>query len=171
MAIVKMSKFDLYSFDYDREKLLENLQKFNYVHIDEKKVEDENQGVRNLDNTEQIVSTSEKLTKVKWAIDLLEKYSEKHNKIDELKQGKKTFRLDELTKKALDFDFDEHYKELSSLDKQLIELDQNNQTLNQKKSELIPWENLDLDISKIDDFKRVKVVTGTVSDKFIYQLK
>lgn len=37
MAIVKMSKFDLYSFDYDREKLLENLQKFNYVHIDEKK--------------------------------------------------------------------------------------------------------------------------------------
>ena len=171
MAIVKMSKFDLYSFDYDREKLLENLQKFNYVHIDEKKVEDENQGVRNLDNSEQIVSISEKLTKVKWAIDLLEKYSEKHNKIDELKQGKKTFRLDELTKKALDFDFDEHYKELSSLDKQLIELDQNNQTLNQKKSELIPWENLDLDISKIDDFKRVKVVTGTVSDKFIDQLK
>ena len=47
MAIVKMSKFDLYSFDYDREKLLEDLQKFNYVHIDEKKVEDENQGVRN----------------------------------------------------------------------------------------------------------------------------
>ena len=171
MAIVKMSKFDLYSFDYDREKLLEDLQKFNYVHIDEKKVEDENQGVRNLDNSEQIVSTSEKLTKVKWAIDLLEKYSEKHNKIDELKQGKKTFRLDELTKKALDFDFDEHYKELSSLDKQLIELDQNNQTLNQKKSELTPWENLDLDISKIDDFKRVKVVTGTVSDKFIDQLK
>ncbi|MDU4208419.1 V-type ATP synthase subunit I [Finegoldia magna] len=171
MAIVKMSKFDLYSFDYDREKLLEDLQKFNYVHIDEKKVEDENQGVRNLDNSEQIVSTSEKLTKVKWAIDLLEKYSEKHNKIDELKQGKKTFRLDELTKKALDFDFDEHYKELSSLDKQLTELDQNNQTLNQKKSELTPWENLDLDISKIDDFKRVKVVTGTVSDKFIDQLK
>ena len=82
MAIVKMSKFDLYSFDYDREKLLENLQKFNYVHIDEKKVEDENQGVRNLDNSEQIVNISEKLTKVKWAIDLLEKYSEKHNKID-----------------------------------------------------------------------------------------
>ena len=171
MAIVKMSKFDLYSFDYDREKLLEDLQKFNYVHIDEKKVEDENQGVRNLDNSEQIVSTSEKLTKVKWAIDLLEKYSEKHNKIDELKQGKKTFRLDELTKKALDFDFDEHYKELSSLDKQLTELDQNNQTLNQKKSELTPWEELDLDISKIDDFERVKVVTGTVSDKFIDQLK
>lgn len=171
MAIVKMSKFDLYSFDYDREKLLEDLQKFNYVHIDEKKVEDENQGVRNLDNSEQIVSTSEKLTKVKWAIDLLEKFSEKHNKIDELKQGKKTFRLDELTKKALDFDFDEHYKELSSLDKQLTELDQNNQTLNQKKSELTPWEELDLDISKIDDFKRVKVVTGTVSDKFIDQLK
>ena len=71
MAIVKMSKFDLFSFDYDREKLLENLQKFNYVHIDEKKVEDENQGLRNLDNSEQIVSTSEKLTKVKWAIDLL----------------------------------------------------------------------------------------------------
>ena len=171
MAIVKMSKFDLYSFDYDREKLLEDLQKFNYVHIDEKKVEDENQGVRNLDNSEQIVSTSEKLTKVKWAIDLLEKYSEKHNKIDELKQGKKTFKLDELTKKALDFDFDEHYKELSSLDKQLTELDQNNQTLNQKKSELTPWEELDLDISKIDDFERVKVVTGTVSDKFIDQLK
>lgn len=171
MAIVKMSKFDLYSFDYDREKLLEDLQKFNYVHIDEKKVDDENQGVRNLDNSEQIVSTSEKLTKVKWAIDLLEKYSEKHNKIDELKQGKKTFRLDELTKKALDFDFDEHYKELSSLDKRLTELDQNNQTLNQKKSELTPWEELDLDISKIDDFERVKVVTGTVSDKFIDQLK
>lgn len=171
MAIVKMSKFDLYSFDYDREKLLEDLQKFNYVHIDEKKVEDENQGVKNLDNSEQIVSTSEKLTKVKWAIDLLEKYSEKHNKIDELKRGKKTFRLDELTKKALDFDFDEHYKELSSLDKQLTELDQNNQTLNQKKSELTPWENLDLDISKIDDFERVKVVTGTISDKFIDQLK
>lgn len=28
-----------------------------------------------------------------------------------------------------------------------------------------------MDISKIDDFKRVKVVTGTVSDKFIDQLK
>ena len=28
-----------------------------------------------------------------------------------------------------------------------------------------------MDISKIDDFERVKVVTGTVSDKFIDQLK
>lgn len=171
MAIVKMSKFDLYSFDYDREKLLKNLQKFNYVHIDENNVEDENSLLTKLDNSENLVDISEKLTKTNWAINLLQKYAEKKNTFETLKEGKKTFKLEEINQKALEFDFEVHYSELSSLDKQLNELDQNNQMLNQKKSELIPWENLDIDISKIDDFDRVKVVTGTVSDKFIDQLK
>ncbi|WP_297811625.1 V-type ATP synthase subunit I [uncultured Finegoldia sp.] len=171
MAIVKMSKFDLYSFDYDREKLLKNLQKFNYVHIDENNVEDENSLLTKLDNSENLVDISEKLTKTNWAINLLQKYAEKKNTFEALKEGKKTFKLEEINQKALAFDFEAHYSELSSLDKQLNELDQNNQMLNQKKSELIPWENLDIDISKIDDFDRVKVVTGTVSDKFIDQLK
>lgn len=171
MAIVKMSKFDLYSFDYDREKLLKNLQKFNYVHIDENNVEDENSLLTKLDNSENLVDISEKLTKTNWAINLLQKYAEKKNTFEALKEGKKTFKLEEINQKALAFDFEAHYSELSSLDKQLNELEQNNQMLNQKKSELIPWENLDIDISKIDDFDRVKVVTGTVSDKFIDQLK
>ncbi len=171
MAIVKMSKFDLYSFDYDRAKLLENLQKFNYVHINEKKIEEENDYVTNLDNSEQIVDISEKLTKTNWAINLLSRYIPKQSSIEALKEGKKTFSLDELTQKALDFDFETHYDELSSLDKKLTEIDQNNQSLNQKKLELLPWESLDVDISKIDDFERVKLITGTVSDKFIDQLK
>ena len=40
MAIVKMDKFNLLSFDSDRENLLNTLQDFNYVHFNDLVLDD-----------------------------------------------------------------------------------------------------------------------------------
>lgn len=40
MAIVKMDKFNLFSFENNRTSLLDILQKFNYVHFNDLKVDD-----------------------------------------------------------------------------------------------------------------------------------
>ena len=50
MAIVKMSKFNLFSFDDQRDALLKKLQEFNYVHFNKVEgVDEKSEGVREVD--------------------------------------------------------------------------------------------------------------------------
>ena len=54
MAIVKMDKFNLLSFDYNRSNLLDILQNFNYVHFNDLEVSDEENYIKEVKNSENI---------------------------------------------------------------------------------------------------------------------
>ena len=73
MAIVKMSKFNLFSFDDQRDALLKKLQEFNYVHFNKVEgVDEKSEGVREVDNGDKLFAIEENLTKINYVINLLE---------------------------------------------------------------------------------------------------
>src|SRR5690606_10940187 len=111
MAIVKMSKFDLFAFDSERENLLHELQKFKYVHFlnlneDESLKE---YGLRSVEVPENIVALDEEISKVKYGIETLSKYVPKESGFDAMKKGLETLSFDELEAKALKIDYENVY--------------------------------------------------------------
>lgn len=60
MAIVKMDKFNLLSFDSDREKLLDTLQSFNYVHFNDLILDDDKSYLSELKNNEKLAKIDQK---------------------------------------------------------------------------------------------------------------
>ncbi|CDZ74332.1 putative V-type sodium ATPase, I subunit [Peptoniphilus sp. ING2-D1G] len=164
MAIVKMSKFNLFSFDKDRENLLKKLQFFKYVHFNDLEVDDE--AAEEFVTPHTISKIDEKLGKTKWSIDLLESYEEKKSSIEELKEGKKSLTLSQIIKRAKEFEFDDNYKKLYNLKSNLDELHQNVLTNKSLIDELTPWENLEGNLSDSNNFKNVIVDTGTIFYKY-----
>ncbi len=164
MAIVKMSKFNLFSFDKDRENLLKKLQFFKHVHFNDLEVDDE--AAEELTVPQNISEIDEKLGNTKWAINLLESYEEKKSSIEELKEGKKSLTLSQIITRAEKFNLEDNYNNLYNLKSKLDALHQN--VMNNKSliDELTPWENLQGDLSDMNNFKNVAVDTGTIFYKY-----
>ena len=71
MAIVKMDKFNLLSFDSDRDNLLNTLQGFNYVHFNDLVKESDDNYLTEVRETKKLAEIDESLNKVNYAIDVI----------------------------------------------------------------------------------------------------
>lgn len=173
MAIVKMSKFELFSFDYDRSKLLKKLQKFEYVHFKDlqKDGNEEYEGLEKVKVTDELAEINEEFSKAKWAISILNTYMEKPNKLKELKEGQKTFTFDELNEMAAKFDFGAHYDELKSINDRLNYSEQELQKVDGMVEELEPWKNLSISIEDFNNFTSIYAVAGSLPVKNMETLK
>ncbi len=144
MAIVNMKNFKLFIFDEDRVKLIDKFQKFNYVHIDESKID---QDLSEDDFTRprssgDLIEIDDKIKRSKEDIDLLLQFKEKENPIKAMKDGVKDITLEELAARAMTFPFEKIDGEIKAL---VDEKDKNNskiQNIDSKIGELKPWENL-----------------------------
>ena len=90
MAIVKMSKFTLFAFESQKEDLLDGLHKFENVQfINIQEYEDEYlQSLKKDSEIEKVSYLESEKAKVKFALDLLLKYTEKEGAIKSLVKGK-----------------------------------------------------------------------------------
>src|SRR5699024_6623036 len=167
MAIVKMSKFNLFSFDYDRAKLLKNLQKFEYVHFNDLQENDseEYQGLDKVKVVDELSEINEDFAKAKWAINTLNAYVEKPGTITALKEGQKEYTFETLNKMAESFDFESHYNSLKDVSDRLNSKEQDLQKLEGMIDELKPWKKLDITISDFNGFDKVVAVSGTIPSK------
>ena len=163
MAIVKMSKFNLFSFNKDREELLDELQLFKHIHFNDLKVEgDDLEEVR---LPKPIADLDETISKARWSIDLLEGYEGKKSSLDELKEGKESLKLSELIARAEGFDFKGNYERLKDLSDKKDKLKQDYENNLSLIDELKPWVNLSVNESDIQSLTSTKVATGSISVK------
>lgn len=163
MAIVKMDKFNLFSFENDRASLLDILQKFNYVHFNDLEVDDKEDYVKKVKNQEKLARIDEERSKLEYAINSIEKFLEE----DELNSiEKKDMGLDLLYKEGENFRFDEIYPQL----KKQIDLREKSQekikNLKASNDELEVFKGLDLDIGSIENSHRFFVEVGSIADQF-----
>ena len=165
MAIVNMKKFKLFIFDGDRAKLIDKFQKFNYVHIDESRLdadfsEDDFTRPR---SSEDLIEIDDKIKRSKEDIDLLLQFKEKENPLKAMKEGVEDISLEELAARALAFPFEKIDGEI----KALVEAkDKNNskiQNIDSKIGELKPWEDLSSSLDGLNNMGSVNIYTGTVS--------
>lgn len=165
MAIVKMDKFNLISFDYNRSKLLNLLQDFNYVHFNDLKIDDDEDYIKEVKNSETIAKIDEDISKTDFLLDTIKKFVVDKKDVD-LKDSLKDLTLDQLNKKASDFKFNDIYEKIKSLVEKRDTYVQVNQNLQSKINEIDPWKNLDIDISSLYGSDRFYLDTGMIPKSY-----
>ncbi|MCQ1528147.1 V-type ATP synthase subunit I [Lutispora saccharofermentans] len=173
MAIVKMSNFSLFAFDSERENLLHELQKFEYVHFTNLD-EDEtlkNEGLKNVKVPESMVAVDEEIAKVKYAIDLLSKYYIKDTGIKAMQKGKESFNFIELEERGSSIDYTPLYNQLRELNTKKEALSQETSKINTSIDELRPWVKLNTSIKNLNSFEQVEVNMGTIPKKLREKLQ
>lgn len=167
MAIVKMNKFSLFVFDSERDNLLHELQKFEYVHFVNLEREEDliEQGLEAVSIPESIVEVNEEISKVKYAIDLLSKYHTRDSGIKAIIEGKETLSFEDLERKASEYNYQPIYYELKSLSNEFNNIEQEITRLLTLKEELTHWEKLDYPIRDLMTFKQCQVYMGIIPVK------
>ena len=136
-----MSEFNLFAFDHDREKLLQKLQQFEYVHflnLDENE-ELKEDGLESVEVPERIAAIDEEVRKVKYLIDILSNYTEKPTGIKALNNGLETYDFNQLEEKALGIDYLPLYNEIREYSAKKENLAQELNKLDALIFELNPW--------------------------------
>ncbi|WP_071025640.1 V-type ATP synthase subunit I [Peptoniphilus raoultii] len=166
MAIVNMSKFDLFIFKDQRENFLKKIQKFKYVHLVNHERKDEDEELSEVSRANELMEIDDKISKAKEAIEILEKYKKKKSALKAMKEGKENLTFDELLKRAGVFDFEKYYGEVSKIKKDNDDILAELTDLDQKIFDLNPWKSIDFPLEKLDAFKDVSVYTGTIPDRY-----
>lgn len=167
MAIVKMKKFNLYSFETNRDLLLKNLQRFKYVHFNNLDILDEEVQLEKVHVSDEVLEIDEEIAKADWTIKLLSKFEKKKSSVEQLKDGLKSISLDELYQRAKDFDFTSNYESLYELSEEKALIEQKIQSLNAEIAELKPWKDIGIPICEIESFKGVRVKFGNIATKYL----
>ncbi len=167
MAIVKMSEFSLFAFDSSKEKLLHELQKFEYVHFlnleDREDISD--LGLKKVRVPEKIVSVEEDLAKVNHSIEILSKFYKKETGIAAMKKGLETYTFQELEDEALRIEYLPMYENVNNLWKKRDAIRQSVEKNKGKIQELMPWSGLSTNIKDLNSIKACELLIGTVPKK------
>ncbi len=167
MAIVKMTEFSLFAFDSEKENLLHELQKFEYVHF--QNLEQDNalseMGLRSVKVPESLVAVDEDISRVNTSIETLSKYHQKESGIKAMKAGLDTYTFEELEQKASEIDYMPIYKNVRELwskrESFKAQKDKSKLTID----ELEPWKALDIPISYLEEIEKAVLFMGTVPKK------
>ncbi|WP_296112749.1 V-type ATP synthase subunit I [uncultured Anaerococcus sp.] len=165
MAIVKMNKFNLLSFEEKRSSLLNILQNFNYVHFNDLEVEEDESYLKDVKNETTLNVLEDSLDKLHYSIDTVKKFA------GDKKSDLKRMDLDRVYMAGSNFDFDLIYDKLINLVKEREGLLEKKQNLDQKIEDLRPWKDIDTDIKSLYSSKRVYLETGSISSQFYDNLK
>lgn len=172
MAIVKMSKFNLLAFDSNREDLLHELQKFDYVHFQDLKEDSELEDyeLENIEDPESIVAINEEINKVKYGIDILSRYEEKQSALKAMQEGMETMEYTELEERALKIDYQSICNQIIKLTSEIEKLSQDIGKINVEIEELSPWIKLETPIKDLKAFRQVELMVGTVPNRLKQKL-
>ena len=165
MAIVKMNKFNLLSFEEKRSSLLNILQDFNYVHFNDLEISEDESYLKEVKNEIKLNAIDESLDKLNYSIETVNKFAEKQ------KFDLKRLDLDKVYKAGSNFDFNLIYDELLKLVKERESLVDKKQTISQKIEDLKPWKDIDTNLNSLYDSKRLYIETGSISSQFYDALK
>ena len=169
MAIVKMDKFNLLSFDSDRESLLDTLQAFNYVHFNDLVKNPDDEYLSEVRESEKLAQIDESLNKVNYAIETIEEYNKDLPK--EIDNNQKELSLEEVNKRGSNFTFDLIYDKLRNLISNHENLVQNRDKLKQKQDDLSPWKDIGVNVDQLYKSDRFYLETGVIPGKFYDELQ
>ena len=166
MAIVKMDKFSLLSFNDKRSSLLNILQNFNYVHFNDLKLKEDESYLKEVENSVVLNSIEEKQDKLKYAVETARKYSK-----EDLPKELKRLDIENVYRQSENFDFNLIYDKLLKLVKEREGLVDKKQANDTRIEDLSPWKEVNLNINDLYESERVFVETGSISSQFYDSLR
>ncbi len=167
MAIVKMSNFNLFAFDSERDVLLKELQNFGYVHFNnlENKEDLIEEGLKIAASSGNIGQVDEEISKIKYAIDIFSKYFEKEPGLKGMMKGRDNVNFEDLEKRALAIDYLPVYQKLRTLTKGQDDLRIGSKDLELRMEELNHWKGLNFPLKDLKESPYSTLVMGTCPKK------
>ncbi|MBU3110360.1 V-type ATP synthase subunit I [Clostridium lacusfryxellense] len=168
MAIVKMSKFTLLAFESQKEALLDNFHKFEnieFVNLQENEEENLQSLVKDSEN-EKVSYIEGEQAKVKFALDLLIKHSEKEGAIKSLVKGKSSLDYEELETLATKSNYKENYQKLKERDNDLSKMKNEEAKIKSEIELLTPWIQLDVSFEDLKSLNSSIFIMGSLPKAF-----
>lgn len=173
MAIVKMDRFTLLAFESQRSLLLEKLQAFENVQFTQ--LSNYSEGdlsfLTQVDTSNEIAEVEGDLSKVKFTLELLNKYVDKPSLLTALKEGKKTLTYKELEKFYSSSKWRDIYTDLKEKENSITQRMNQINKLSNLVDDLKPWVNLDASISEIENTKSISSFIGVLPQAFLESFK
>ena len=172
MAIVKMNKFTLLTFESKKEELLRRIQGFSnveFVNLQDENIIENNEVLQTLskdDIDSKYAEYEENLSKAKFALEFLKNYMPKKSAIKAMQENRGTLTLDELDQKVEESNWEEIYEKIKEKEEQLAALDAEVVSLEGEIEILRPFETLDTDFSSIKELKMVSHFIGTIAKQY-----
>lgn len=177
MAIVKMSKFTLFTLQDYKEKLLKEIQKFEGVQLVDlqNQNEEEELNLQNAAENSELTECEQELADIKFCLNLLEEYTEKGKALDALKKGKTKLSYKEIEEKAKSFEWKNIYSSLREKEEKLNSLKNERTKLKGEIEQLEAWIKLDIGLKDYRNINKCVVNVGTLPkanyDNLLSQLK
>ncbi|NTW71656.1 MAG: V-type ATP synthase subunit I [Eubacteriaceae bacterium] len=168
MAIVKMNKFTLFTFESRKDYLLTELQKFQevqFIDLKDKTAEEEFKFLKSDGNEKDLALIEDSFSKVKYSIDYIGKYMEKEKGMKAMLKGKESLSYNQLGQEAQKIDWKKTYSELKKHDEEMVSYNNQATKLQSEIEALIPWEKLDVAFSELKQLSTCKWYLGSVSHK------
>ncbi len=165
MAIVDMKKFALIAHNRDREMLTKMLQRLGTVEVTDALEADQDSDIlellqRDEGNQQQVSEIEDKLSDIKFAIDLITKYSGiKRGML----AGKRVLAQDQFMEYiSMEGDCRETVDIIKHLDGELTELRNETTRLNNQINQLMPWSDLDMPLNMVGSTRKTIVEMGVI---------
>ncbi len=168
MAIVKMSKFTLFAFESQKETLIDSLHKFEnvqFINLQDYKEEHLQSLVKDSEKEKVSYLEGEK-AKVKFALELLTKHSEKEGAIKSLVKGKNLLNYEQLETLAKKSNYEENYRSLKEKDAILTQLKNEKTKIDTEIEVLTPWKALDATFNDLKELKSSVFLMGSLPKAF-----
>ncbi|WP_102400524.1 V-type ATP synthase subunit I [Haloimpatiens massiliensis] len=176
MAIVKMNKFTLLTFESQKEKLLEALQNFEgvqFINLQEEQTIEEVEEFKELRRDEvdsKCAEYEENLSKLKFALDFLQGYIPQKSGLKAFLQDKKELSYSGLNSIMEKNSWKETYSNLKEREVKLNTLNNERTKYETEISSLELWRNFDAPFKYLKEFKKTSYFLGSLAKQYEQEL-
>lgn len=169
MAIVKMKKFTLLTFESKKRKFLKEVQGLSnveFINLQDEGFLEKYEDLKKLSKDNDEVECSkyeENLSKAKFGVEFFNKYVPKKSGLKALREGKVSLTLDELEEKVNSSNWINSYEKAKEKEAELLKLDSEVTKLQSEIDVLTPWENLDVPLNELKTLRNTSYYLGTIA--------
>lgn len=176
MAIVKMNKFTLLTFDSHKEELLRRLQGFSnveFINLQNEDYLEANEELKALSKDEvdsDNAKFEENLSKAKSALEFLISYMPKKSGLKALEDDKEYLTIDELDKRVEAINWIEIYNKVKAKEEELHSLENKITKLEGEIEILTPWQALDASFKALEELSMTSCFLGSIAKQYEEEL-
>ncbi|MPQ42832.1 V-type ATP synthase subunit I [Clostridium tarantellae] len=176
MAIVKMNKFTLLTFESQKEELLRKLQAFSqveFINLQDEEQFEKNEDFKELEKDDvdsKYAEYEEDLSKAKSALEFLTQYVPKESGLKALQDNRQSLTMEQLEDKIKNSNWEKVYKKVKEKEEHLSSLESKITKLEGEIDVLRPWVSLDAPFKSLKDLKSTSYFIGTIAKQYEQEL-
>lgn len=172
MAIVKMNKFTLLTFESKKESLLKRLQglsEVEFINLQNEDVKEKYEVLQDLKNYEldnEYAELEENLSKAKSALEFVSRYTPKKSMIKSFMTEKDALTIAELEQRFEESDWKEACSKVEEKEQLLNSIEAKITKLQGEIDLLTPWEKFDAPFESLNEFKMTSYFLGSIAAQY-----